>query len=184
MNTDKIVLPDFLIADLYKGCLVDLGSSSNKQKTLPQEQLVTAVEVMTSLSEKIKFSGENAKNITIVINQSGKKFLNKEDSTFLTNILNACQLDTADIAIVNVAEQQVSFTTIKDQLNALQILLFDVDPSLISLPFKIPDFQVQEYAGCTILIAPALSALNKQNSEGKLLKTKLWNSLRQVFGII
>lgn len=183
MNTDKIVLPDFLIADLYKGCLVDLDRSLNKQKTLPQEQLLTAAGVMTSLSEKIKFSGENAKNITVVINQPGKEYFNKEDHTFLTNILKACQLNPVDIAIVNVAGQQVSFTAIKDQLNALQILLFDVEPSLIRLPFKIPAFQVQEYAGCTILTAPALSDLNKQNSEGKLLKTKLWSSLRQVFKI-
>lgn len=183
MNTDKIVLPDFLIADLYKECLVDLDNSSGKKKTLPQEPLLTEDGVMTSLPEKVEYWGGNAKNITIVVNQPGKKSLNKEDSTFLTNILKACQLNPVDIAIVNVAEQQVSFTTIKDQLNALQILLFDVEPSFIKLPFKIPPFQVQDYAGCTILTAPALSALNKQNNEGKLLKTKLWNSLKQVFKI-
>ncbi|HLL44409.1 MAG TPA: hypothetical protein VK369_14765, partial [Segetibacter sp.] len=103
--------------------------------------------------------------------------------TFLINILKACQLNRADIAIVNVAKQDVTYTAIKDELGALQILLFEVEPSLIKLPFKIPAFQIQNYAGCTILTVPALSALNKPDSEGKLLKTKLWNSLKQLFGI-
>ncbi len=183
MNTDKIKLPDFLIADLYKECLVDLDSFSAKQKTLPEENLPTEAGVMTSLSGKIKYLGENVKNIIVVVNQPETMYLNKEDYTFLTNILKACQLSPADIAIVNVAKQEVTYTAIKDELRALKILLFDVEPSLIKLPFKIPAFQVQHYVGCTIMTVPALSALNKADSEGKLLKTKLWNSLKQFYGI-
>ena len=183
MNTDKIMLPDFLIADLYKECLVDLDSFLGKQKTLPEQNLLTEAGVMTPLSGKIKFVGENVKNITIVVNQPGEMYLKKEDYTFLINILKACQLNPADIAIVNVAKQDVTYTAIKDELGALQILLFEVEPSLIKLPFKIPAFQIQNYAGCAILPVPALSALNKPDSEGKLLKTKLWNSLKQLFGI-
>jgi hypothetical protein len=72
MNTDKIVLPDFLIADLYKECLVDLDNFLGKQKTLPEENLLTEAGVMTPLSGKIKFLGENVKNITIVVNQPEK----------------------------------------------------------------------------------------------------------------
>src|SRR5215210_2583475 len=183
MNTDKITLPDFVIADLYKECLVDLDNFLGKQKKLPEKNLLTEGGVMTPLSGKIQFLGENVKNITIVVNQPGEMYLKKDDYTFLINILKACQLKPTDIAIVNVAEQDVNYTAIKNELGALQTLLFDVEPSLIKLPFKIPAFQIQRYDACTILTIPALSALNKPDSEGKLLKTKLWNSLKQLFGI-
>ncbi len=183
MNVDKIILPDFLIADLYKNCLVDIGNPQDKQQALSAETLSEEKEIKISLPGKIKYYGENGKNITIVVNQPGSKHLAKEDLTFLTNILQACQLSAADIAIVNIAQQQVSYTALKEQLNVRQILLFQVEPSLIDLPFKIPPFQIQNYADCAIMLAPALSALNKPTHEGRLLKTKLWNSLKQLFGI-
>lgn len=183
MNEDKITLPNFLIADLYKGSLVDLADIPLLQKTLPEGNLPAEAAEPASLSQKIKYLGENVKNITIVVNDPDSTFLNKVDHTFLSNILRACRLNPADIAIVNTTKQQVTYTEIKQQLNALRILLFDVEPSLIRLPFKIPPFQVQNYDSCTILTAPALSALNKPDHEGKLLKTKLWNSLKQLFDI-
>lgn len=183
MNVDKIILPDFLIADLYKECLVDIENFSGKQQALPAETLSEEIGVKSHPPERIKYYGENGKNITIIVNQPETTHLTKDDLTFLSNILKACQLSTADIAIVNTAQQPVSSTAIKEQLNASQILLFDVEPSLIDLPFRIPPFQIQDYAGCTIMLAPALSALNNPTQEGRLLKTKLWNSLKQLFGI-
>ena len=181
MNADKITLPDFLIADLYKESLVDINSFEIYGHTIPEEVLSAKHEAIIS-SEKIKYYGENNKNITIVVNQPGTTYSNKDDLSFLSNILKACQLSSADIAIVNSAVQQVTYLQIKEQLNPRQILLFDVEPSLIGLPFKIPPFQIQKYDG-TIMVAPALSALNKQTQESKLLKTKLWNSLKQIFDI-
>lgn len=183
MSADKIILPDFLIADLYKSSLVDIDDLSAYQQPLPEETLPAEHEAGDTSPQKIKYYGENNKNIIVIVNQPGAKDIAKEDLFFLANILKACQLSTADIAIVNAAGQEVTYLAIKEQLNAIQILLFDAEPSVIGLPFKIPSFQVQNYAGCTIMTAPALSALNKQTQEGKLLKTKLWNSLKQVFGI-
>jgi hypothetical protein len=181
MNADKILLPHFLIADLYKETLVDINDFSVNQQQLPEETLSAEHKVISH--KELKYIRGNGKKITIVVNQPGTIHLNKEDLAFLSNILKACQLNTADIAIVNASQQQVTYSTIKEQLNARQILLFDIEPSVIGLPFRIPPFQVQNYDSCTIMLAPALSALNQQTQEGKLLKTKLWNSLRQVFGI-
>lgn len=183
MDADKIILPDFIIADLYKGCLVDLDTFSYNQEALTEDKLSTEAVATMSAPDKIKYLGENQKNVIILVNEANSIHVNKDDLTFLTNILKACQLNISDIAIINTAEQRVSYMEIKEQLNALQIILFDVEPSHIKLPFMIPPFQVQNYAGSTIMLAPALSALNRQTQEGKLLKTKLWNSLKQVFGI-
>lgn len=183
MDADKIILPDFLIAELYKGCLVDLDTSSYNKKAVTEKNLPSEGVITSGSTDKLKFSGENLKNVTIIINQPDSNDINKKDLTFLTNILKACQLNLADIAIVNTAGQKVTYDLIKEQLGALQIIMFDVEPALIKLPFMIPHFQVQDYAGTAIMMAPALSALNQPDNESRILKTKLWNSLKQVFGI-
>lgn len=180
-NANKIVLPDFLIADLYKSSLVNSGSFVN-EKHLSTDKIVTA-EDQPEISSKIKFLGENRKNVIIIINQPNSIQLHKIDLTFLTNILKACQLNITDIAIVNVAGQNITFTDIKEQLFAQQIILFDAETSLLRLPFSIPLFQVQTFADTAIMLAPSLSALNKPDSEGRLLKTRLWSSLKEIFKI-
>lgn len=183
MDQDKIILPDFLIADLYKGCLVDLDTFALNQQTSVTKSLLETAKVITDAPVKIKHFGDNQKKIIVLVNQPGSDFLNKADLTFLTNILKACRLETTDIAIVNVAEQPVTFMEIKEQLSALQLILFDIAPLSIKLPFNIPHFQVQNYADTTIMLAPALAVLNRQDNESRVLKTKLWNGLKQVFSI-
>lgn len=183
MNNEKIQLPDFLIAELYKESLVDVNTFKPKeapQKT--EEQFVTS-EGTIATDKKIKFLGENKKQVTIIVNQPEAAFLSEEYLVFLTNILKACQLNVADIAIINIAVQAVNYEAIKEQLQPKNILLFDVEPSSVKLPFLIPVFQLQKFDGCTIMVAPPLPLINKPNQEGKLLKTKLWLSLKQVFNI-
>lgn len=178
MYPDKIRLPDFLIADLYKSSLVDPDAFPDQHETLAESNLLQEEELS---SPKIKFYGENHKNVVIVVSQPASVYLDEDELTFLTSILKACALNIADIAIVNAAKQQVNFTAIKEQFNAVKILLFNVDPSDIKLPFMIPSFQVQHYDNTTIMLAPALADLNKTDRESRLLKTRLWNSLKQVF---
>ena len=127
--------------------------------------------------------GENKKNVIIMVNEPKAVYLSEDDLGFLTTILKACQLSLADIGIINIAEQKVNFETIKQELRPKKILLFDVEPSVIKLPFLIPVFQPQNFDDCTIMVAPPLPYLNKPTQEGKLLKTKLWVSLKQVFNI-
>lgn len=183
MDADKIILPEFVIAELYKESLVDLTDFSHNRKERVEENATKEAGGMTSVSPKIKYLGENGKNITIVVSEPEAMYLIEEEYAFLTNILKACRLNPADIAIINAVKQQVTYNEIKEQLKAQQILLFDVEPSLIRLPFKIPPFQIQKYDGCTIMTAPALAALNMPTQEGKLLKTKLWSSLKEIFGV-
>lgn len=183
MSDEKIQLPDFLIAELYKGSLVDLDTFKLKEaQAVVEEQAANAPKTVDS-TEKIKFLGENGKGNIIIVDQPEAVFLMEDDLTFLTNILKACQLNLADIAIINIAAHRVNYEAIKEQLNPRNILLFDVEPSAIKLPFMIPAFQLQKFDGCTIMVAPPLHLLNKPTTDGKLLKTKLWLSLRQIFNI-
>jgi hypothetical protein len=183
MTDVKIRLPDFLIAELYKGSLVDLDTFNLKEALPDTKEQPAPIDSAIEFAEKIRFLGENEKRVAIIVNEPEAAFLMEDDLTFLTNILKACQLNLADIAIINTATRQVSYEAIKQELQAKNILLFDVEPSAIKLPFLIPAFQLQKFDGCTIMVAPPLPYLNKPSQEGKLLKTKLWLSLKQVFNI-
>ncbi|MDQ6814335.1 MAG: hypothetical protein M3040_11400 [Bacteroidota bacterium] len=180
---EKIQLPDFLIAELYKASLVDLETFSAKPVISPLQEEDANLLGSSISGEKIKYLGKNGKGIIAIVHQREAVFLKEEDLTFLTNILKACQLSLADIAIINSAGQAIGYEEIKEQFTTSTILLFDVEPSAIKLPFLIPPFQVQKFDDRTFLVAPPLGAINKPTREGKLLKTKLWVSLQKVFNI-
>jgi hypothetical protein len=66
-------------------------------------------------------------------------------------------------------------------MQAEYLLMFGVDTLQIQLPFTMPDYQVQQYDNCKIVMAPSLTDLNKKTSHAKSEKTKLWKSLQNVF---
>lgn len=183
MPEKRIQLPDFLIAELYKGSLVELGSFSSEaaQRALAVTQLQDKSAVIPT--ENIRFLGENIKGVIIIVDQPDVAFLQDEDLAFLINILKACHLTLSDIAIINKAGHELTFEAMQNQLHPSTMILFDVEPSAIKLPFMIPTFQVQKFANCNIMLAPPLPLLNMQNQNGKLLKTKLWLSLKSLFNI-
>ena len=46
-----------------------------------------------------------------------------------------------------------------------------------------PVFKIQPYDQCTYLTAPALEDMVRPGDDGKLLKSKLWVCLKNLFGI-
>ena len=180
MSEDRIKLPDFLIADLYKHSLVELEGYATELVSEHED----APELVSDVyAAKLRYLGENDKKVIIVVDEKKTMHLNEQDLSFLTNVLKACQLYLTDIAIINIDNQKVTFSEIKEQLHAVSIILFNVDPDAIRLPFKIPAFQRQKYAGCTVMLAPSLSVLNLPSNESRLLKTKLWHSLKELFDL-
>jgi hypothetical protein len=63
------------------------------------------------------------------------------------------------------------------------LLLFGITALQIELPFTMPDYQVQQYSNCKILIAPALTDLNNASAKAVAEKKKLWSSLKNMFSI-
>ncbi|MCY7422924.1 MAG: hypothetical protein LH478_14425 [Chitinophagaceae bacterium] len=184
MLENNIELPPFIIAELFKNSLVEVNEdnyvSSIKDVLIPlliNDQLTEVV-----VNEQI-YLGNNLKQVSIVVSEADKKIINEKDLKFLTSILKACQLNKEDIAIFNQLKTPVTYSYLKENLQAKYLLVFGIEPTEIKLPFIIPHFQVQQYAGCTIIIAPPLSDMNNDNAEGKLLKTKLWMSLQRCFNL-
>jgi hypothetical protein len=179
--SEKLRLPDFLLADLYKNFLVEIEPTITKDQHTEEPEIIKPVEA--NPTGKIKYFGENGKKVTIVVHQAEAIYLKEDDLAFLINILKACNLTISDIAIVNTSSQPVTFQQLKEQLGSKFVLLFNVDPSAIKLPFIVPAFQVQNFDSSIVMMVPPLSSLNLANQEGRILKTKLWMSLKQMFGI-
>lgn len=178
MKDDKIIIPDFLLAEMYKTNLHELDDSFYK--------LVNTEEISNNehlIIENIKVLGKNERNILVLVNEKKYPFLPDDDLKFLSNILLACKLNLSDIGIINFAHFAVNFTICKEHFEAQKILLFGLTSAAIKLPFTVPDFQVQPYNECVILQSPPLSTLNHETQESKILKSQLWISLKKIFDV-
>jgi hypothetical protein len=186
MNTK---LPDFVIADLYKNTLVITGNDVHtdaSQQVTPGVQ-VTKNEVLNPPQtvpavQKKWFLGDNKKGIVIVARDTEAVFINDEWLETLSKMLGGLQINLGDTAIVNMHNNPVTFTDIKEQLQARHVIMFGVTTQQLQLPFTVPDYQVQNYAGCTLVGAPVTTLASAAYSTDaiKVEKRKLWESLKRM----
>lgn len=158
MGLNDISLPPHLLADLYSNVLIETNTT-----------------VMPG-TEKVKFLGKNEKKILVVASKEDAAFLPEQELNFLTNILTACSLSLADVAIVNKKKQQLDGEVFMNQLESNLVLLFDVTPEAFGLPINFPEFQVQSFNGRTFLHGPSLTEI-EANVE---LKKQLWAALKKL----
>ena len=193
MELQNLHLPPFVLADFYKDCLVESteqrvsnpAPTDAKIETAPivvPEPAPIAQPLEINPNKKI-YLGNNAKHITIVVKDAEAVFLQEDALQFLGNILGACKLNLGDIAIINHLQTPADFALIQAQTQCKFLLLFDVMPNALQLPFTIPHYQVFSHGGCTFLCAPALTAINGNSAEAKLEKSKLWVCLKKMFGV-
>lgn len=160
MSINNIQLTPNMLADLFPGSLVETNTTS-----VPE-------------SKEIQYLGNNQKNILVVVLHQSVPFLPDEELKFLTNILAACKLSIADIAIIN--HFNLDERDIRNIIDSEKtVLLFGVDPLSIGLPINFPQFQLQQFNKRTYLHAPGLSQIEND----KALKSKLWNTLKVLFAI-
>lgn len=177
MSFKNLILPDILIAALYKNVFLVPeglpGNNVNKNTGLVNE---TALD-------PVKFLGNNLKKITILVKHQADVFLPEKHLEFLTKILMACKLNIGDVAVVNEGFKFVDIHTLKQQLKPTHVILFGIDPTELKLPLHFPHFKIQHYADSSYLSVPSLDQLNSDTEEGKLLKTKIWVCLKSLFEV-
>lgn len=201
MSLNNIKLPDFVIADLYRKSLIQPEGTmpQPEARIVTEQQPVTKSPVKEPFAEPVppklaattpaagsepatyKILGNNNKQVTVVVNCPSDVFIPESDLQFLTKMLGACKLNMADVAIVNHATAAVAIEKVKLQLQPKFVLLFGVEPATIQLPISFPSFKEQPYAGTTYLFTPALSELNLETEDAKVLKRKLWDCLKRIF---
>ncbi len=160
MGLNDIILQPTLIKEIYGSALVLAADYKPVKK-----------------ESKISFLGGNNKGYTVLVNCPDSMYLPDTQLAFLTKILSACNLSTADVAIVNTCTNaDLNFDDIIENLLPNKILLFDIDMRALGFPLTIPHYQVQKHGGLVLLLAPALDALKENAGE----KKKLWGALKQI----
>jgi hypothetical protein len=181
MSLNDLKLSPSLLATLYPASLINSEPTAVVQQPNVAEPVKNIEPEPISIPEtNWKYLGNNQKNILILVNYDNAVHLPDEELNFLTNMLTACKLSLADVAIVNY--HYYKERPYKDFLIEFQsriVFLFGIDPFVFQLPVSFPHYQVQTVANCTFLYTPALEL---QRSDA-LLKSKLWVSLRTIFGI-
>lgn len=166
MPIDNIHLSGFLRQSLFKNNLIgkeDVAKTAGKTD-----------------EKKIPHLGLNQKRILFLVNNADNKYLEDTEMEMLTNLLTACKLSVADIALVNYAYcAPVSYEELITEFNSEKLLIFGISTGNLKLPFNIPDFQIQKFQQQTYLFSPALKEILHEVN----LKKSLWNSLQKLFSI-
>ncbi len=123
--------------------------------------------------------GGNKKGVLILVSNDKVPFLPDAELEFLSAILGACRLSIADVAIVNLHRYPQSYTQLIEQFQSRQVLLLDITPQQIDLPFHFPHFQLQNFDQRTYLSSFSLGAV----AQDRELKTQLWGCLKTMFGL-
>ncbi|PWU01640.1 MAG: hypothetical protein C5B52_06965 [Bacteroidetes bacterium] len=166
MSLENINLSETVLIELYKNVLV-------------LDKFVTT-DKSPANNSPFKYLGDNQKNITILINNTDSGILSDKDFNFLAGILNACRLNMSDVAIINLHNvKEKNYVAINNVTNPVTVFIFGIEQSEIGLPIQFPYFQPQPYSNVTYLCAPELKIL----SEDRLLKSKLWVSLKTLFDL-
>ena len=171
MGLDETMLPIFVIAGLYKNSLVE--SDNPKEPTAASQK---------QPARPIQFLGENKKNICLLVNHENDVYLPDNELNFLVSILQACKLNLGDVAIINYHLQKKTFEEIRKQFNFDYLLVFGIDITQLGLKQIVP-FTIQKTNDCSVIISPATKELNDNSAEAKLLKSKLWLCLKQLFEV-
>ena len=181
MSLNDIHLPLKVIADLYKTVLIEDKGFAVKKKEVekpgPEEIKETK---QTEQSPALTFLGNNKKQVVIIVNYQDSLYIPDDKLAFLTTILTACKLNLADIALLNFANAgKVLYKDFFETVPAKSVILFGVQPDMLSVPMNFPFFQVQHFDNVNYLSSPPLEEIEKD----KTLKGNLWTSLKKTFNL-
>lgn len=181
MGLNDLRLSPAVLSRLYPTSLINTGNTDIIQSVAPTKELIKAnLETEQPTGQTWKFLGNNHQKILIVVNYSNAVHLPDEELSFLTNMLAACKLSLGDVAIVNRNNyKDILYKELLTHFQSRIVFLFGVEPAGFGLPVSFPYFQVQSLANITFLYTPAL----EERHTDTLLKSKLWVSLRSIFGI-
>ncbi len=169
MDLNNIKLSPALVADLYQSSLIEMN-----------EQPIVSYDRKNDEQTKLKWLGENKKNVLLIVNYEDAVYMPDDDLNFLIGILGACKLGIADVAIVNLSNHpDFTYKELLAQFKSKTIFLFGAEPADLGLPLSFPNFQIQAFANSSFLSSPSL----KQLEADKVLKSKLWVCLKNIFNL-
>lgn len=174
MPLNNLSLTDSLVQELYTRHLVltkDEVQGATRESTVSPE----------TPPAPIQFLGKNNRRFVILVNEPQAVHITDSSFEFLGNILKACQLNAADVAIVNLGKQQFAADHLINSLEPEFIADFSETEiglpaqAALLVPYRSPNFQY--------LKAPSLEQLNQATDAVKPMKRQLWEALKQMLAI-
>jgi len=170
LNTIKFDSTD--IALLFKNSLVEI----NTEKPVLQQPDISGDPIAIGW----KYLGENKKKTLVVVRYPDAVHIPDKQLSFLTKLLAACNLNIADVAILNFQQYKSSdFEKIINHFKPKVVLLFDTTPNDFGMPMIFPQFQVQGYKDAVFVSSPSLDVIEPD----KVLKGNLWVCLKKIFNL-
>ena len=167
MSLNSIKFDTTDIALLFKNSLVEV--------TAEQQDLL-----QSNSNPEWKYLGENKKKTLIVVGYADVVHIPDKQLSFLTKLLAACNLNLADVAILNFHQYKSSdFDKIMNYFNPKVVLLFNIEPGEFGMPMIFPQFQVQGHKDVMFVSSPSLEVIEPD----KTLKGKLWVCLKKIFNL-
>ena len=173
MHLNDIQLSDHLLTSLYAHTLVVTDP-------LPAEPAAREILAPAPAAvEKIQFLGKNNHRFVILVNYPDQLHLPDESFNFLSTVLKACQLNAADVAIVNLAPQNITTEQLLVQLSPNIILDFTASQAMAGLPAAnlLEPLKTVQYQ---YLQCPSLDTLVLGGDAVKPQKKQLWEGLKQM----
>lgn len=164
MSLDNFQIPINLLPELYSNSLVLLDDKQTKSISL--------------IRDNFDFLGGNKKNILILVNVADFVHLSDDNLQFLTNVLAACKLSIADVAILNLHRlSQYDEILLKDFFKPNTIIYFDIHSSNLDTVIPNQLYEVTTITNINYLRTQSLQLI-AENIEAK---KQLWNCLKMIF---
>ena len=192
MQDQKIILPASVLVSLYKDTLVlpdgekkteIIHKAEEIKEQLPSENIPIEKPKVKKMVGPLKHLGDHHKKILVIVNDPNSVYLNETDFILLTSILNACKLTIADIALVNIGNQETSLHQILESLPSKIIMCFDVESSELKIKLPNTPYKVNELGESVLFFSKALSTMQGTGVEAKQEKGTLWILLKKLFAL-
>lgn len=183
-NYNQISLPEVVIANLYTDKLVITDDHSERQLGLKGRENVISNKEEDQEVPKMpsKFwLGDNLKNVVLLVDDPNNAFINERHLEFLGKILQACKLNLADTAIINIAKSKPTLQQINEALAPKFLISFNVNAANAGMEIPPKPYQPDRRNGCTFLLTATLDKMNHDTPEAKQEKGRFWISLKQIF---
>lgn len=174
MSIDDIILTPGLCESMYTKSLV------GKEFASPQPKIAgnTKENVESAKRIDIKSLGSNQQKIIFLVNDKENLFLADDDMKLLTDLLTACKISMADIALINYySYPKLNHNELSQSFHPKKVLCFGVSAKELGLPFDCLFFEIKNIDDQIFMTSPSLTELRENVS----LKKQLWTSLKKIF---
>ncbi len=122
-------------------------------------------------------TGKNKKQFVWVVNEPGYPFLSDADFQFLSEVVNACKMNMDDMALVNIAQNNMDFEQTVTELQPKILIVSFLDRNWI--PLNKEAYTLQQEENFQLYITEELQIIRND----KVKKSKLWLALKQMLSL-